>query len=49
MDGPTNRNPKKAMFVLDKPAAIPAGSKLTIRLVHDAIDEMVAEAAKALG
>lgn len=39
VDGPTNRNAKKAMFVLDKPASIPAGAKLTIRLVHDAIDE----------
>jgi hypothetical protein len=39
VDGPTNRDPKKAMFVLDKPAAIPAGSTLTIRLVHNAIDE----------
>ena len=39
VDGPTNRNAKKAMFVLDKPVSIPAGAKLTIRLVHDAIDE----------
>jgi hypothetical protein len=39
VDGPTNRNAKKAMFVLDAPAHAPAGSTLTIRLVHNGINQ----------
>jgi len=39
VDGPTNRSPKKAMFVLDAPAQVPAGSTLTVRLIHTAVDQ----------
>ncbi|MCE9520702.1 MAG: PSD1 and planctomycete cytochrome C domain-containing protein, partial [Verrucomicrobia bacterium] len=35
VDGPTKKEPRKAMFVLDKPA--PAGATVTITLKHDAI------------
>lgn len=37
VDGPTKREPRKAMFLTSAPVAIPAGATITITLKHDAI------------
>jgi len=37
VDGPTKREPRKAMFVLTAPIEVPADATLTITLKHDAI------------
>ncbi|MCP5558544.1 MAG: PSD1 domain-containing protein [Verrucomicrobiaceae bacterium] len=37
IDGPTKRDPRRAMFVLEKPLPPQAGAKLLLRLRHEAI------------
>ncbi len=38
VDGPTNRDPKKAMFLVDAPITVPADATLTVQLKHSAIN-----------
>ncbi|RLS56779.1 MAG: DUF1549 domain-containing protein [Planctomycetota bacterium] len=37
VDGPTKRDPRKAMFIFASPIAVPADATLTVTLKHDAI------------
>jgi len=37
VDGPTKKEPRKAMFLVEAPLKIPADATLTVRLRHDAI------------
>jgi hypothetical protein len=38
VDGPTKRDPRKAIFLVDTPLSIPADATLTVRLHHEALD-----------
>jgi hypothetical protein len=38
VDGPTNRDPKKAMFLVDAPITVPENATLTVQLKHSAIN-----------
>jgi hypothetical protein len=37
VDGPTNRDPHQALFVLETPLAVPDDATLTVRLKHEAL------------
>ena len=39
IDGPTRREPRKAMFLLESEVIVPAEATLTIRLFHEAINQ----------
>ena len=39
VDGPTRREPRKAMFLLETEVRVPADATLTIRLFHEAINQ----------
>lgn len=39
VDGPTKREPRRAMFIVEAPLAVPDKATLTVRLHHEAIDQ----------
>jgi hypothetical protein len=39
VDGPTRREPRKAMFLVESEVTVPADATLTIRLFHEAINQ----------
>lgn len=39
VDGPTKREPRKAMFLLDAAVVVPADAVITVRLHHEALDQ----------
>jgi Protein of unknown function (DUF1553)/Protein of unknown function (DUF1549)/Planctomycete cytochrome C len=38
VDGPTNRDPHRAMFLFEQPLSVPEKASLVVRLVHDALN-----------